>query len=249
MFSGGITSWATARWTVERYGAADTTLLFADTRIEDVDLYRFNDDAARMLGVELVTVADGRNPFEVFRDERYLGNTRKAPCSKLLKQRVCRRWMSDNTDPADTTIYVGIDWTETHRLPAVESGWSPWSVRAPLTEPPYTDKSALIDEAQRLGLTPPRLYGMGFAHNNCGGICVRAGQGQWARLLETMPERYGWAEAQETALRSHLGKDVAILRDRRGGTVKPLTLRAFRERVQNDEVDRADLGGCGCFTA
>jgi hypothetical protein len=31
MWSGGITSWATARLVIERHGKASTTLLFADT--------------------------------------------------------------------------------------------------------------------------------------------------------------------------------------------------------------------------
>jgi hypothetical protein len=46
-----------------------------------------------------------------------------------------------------------------------------------------------------------------------------------------------------------LGKDVAILRDRRGGQSRPLTLRAFRERLESDPklFDADDEGACGCF--
>ena len=58
----------------------------------------------------------------------------------------------------------------------------------------------------------------------------------------------GQREEQDT--RVFLGKDITVLRDRRGGTTKPLTLREFRERVQADaiEVDPDDLGGCACYT-
>jgi len=43
---------------------------------------------------------------------------------------------------------------------------------------------------------------------------------------------------------------VAILRDRRGGTTRPMTLREFRERIQAqpDLFDADEWGGCGCFT-
>ena len=39
MFSGGIASWATAKRVAERHGTDALTLLFADTRIEDDDLF------------------------------------------------------------------------------------------------------------------------------------------------------------------------------------------------------------------
>lgn len=64
---------------------------------------------------------------------------------------------------------------------------------------------------------------------NCGGTCVRAGQRQWKHLLETLPERYAYAQEREEELRQELG-DVSILRDRRGGEVRPLPLSLLRER-------------------
>lgn len=252
MWSGGITSWATARHVVAEHGAASTTLLFADTLIEDEDLYAFNDAASAQLGVPITRVADGRTPWQVFEDRRWLGNTRIAQCSHALKQEPCRAWLNANPELtfSNTTLYVGIDWTETERLPAIVRGWAPWTVSAPLTAPPYRDKAQLLAEAQKAGLPLPRLYRYGFAHNNCGGECVKGGQAQWIRLLEIFPERYARAERAEEKMRALLGKDVSILRDRQGGTTKPLTLAALRQRIeeQPDQLDLFDEGGCGCFT-
>lgn len=249
MWSGGITSWATARHVIREHGTASTVLLFADTLIEDPDLYRFNEQASRQLGVPITRVADGRTPWQVFEDARWLGNTRIAQCSHKLKQEPCRAWLTENTDPADTTLYVGIDWTEPHRLPAIVRGWQPWTVDAPLTRPPYRDKEQLLAEARAVGLEIPRLYRLGFAHNNCGGACVKGGQAQWVRLLATFPDRYARAERAEQKMRALLGKDVSILRDRVGGTTRPLTLTELRERVESrpDQLDLFDEGGCGCF--
>lgn len=250
MWSGGITSWATARHVIAEHGTASTTLLFADTLIEDEDLYTFNEQASKLLGVPITRVADGRTPWQVFEDKRWMGNTRIAQCSHALKQKPCRDWLVEHTDPADTVLYVGIDWTETHRLPAIVDGWKPWTVQAPLTAPPYRDKTELLAEARAAGLLLPRLYRLGWSHNNCGGACVKGGQAQWARLLEVFPDRYARAEAAETKMRRLLGKDVSILRDRTGGTTTPLTLTALRTRIeqQPDQLDLFDEGGCGCFT-
>lgn len=253
MWSGGITSWAVARRVVAEHGPASTVLLFADTNAEDPDLYAWNQLASDMLGVPITRVADPRerDPWQVFEDKQWLGNTRIAQCSMELKLKPCRDWLEANAGTfAETTLYVGIDWTETERLPAIVRGWAPWTVDAPLTRPPYYDKQQLIAKARALGLPTPRLYRLGFAHNNCGGGCVKGGQAQWARLLAVFPDRYARAEANEQRMRERLGKDVSILRDRTGGTTKPLTLAALRERLQSqpDQLDLFDEGGCGCFT-
>lgn len=219
MWSGGITSWATARHVIAEHGTAGVTLLFADTLIEDEDLHRWNRDASAQLGVPITRVADGRDPWQVFEDKRWLGNTRIAQCSLELKLKICRAWLDNqpNLTFGSTRLYVGIDWTETERLPAIVGGWAPWTTDAPLTRPPYRSKNDLFAEARAAGLTIPRLYELGFAHNNCGGMCVKGGQAQWLRLLKVFPERFARAEAAEERMRALLGKDVSILRDRTGG--------------------------------
>ena len=111
-FSGGIGSWAAARRVVERHGIEGLTLLFADVRKEDEDLYRFLPEAAADIGVPVTVIGDGRTIWQVFKDERYLGNTRVDPCSKLLKRQQLDRWREENCNPENTTVYIGIDWTE-----------------------------------------------------------------------------------------------------------------------------------------
>lgn len=252
MYSGGIASWVVARRVADENGIEDLILLFADTLAEDEDLYRFNIDVERDLGTSITVVADGRTPQQVGIDRKHLGNTRVANCSHLLKQRPCREWLEANTDPASTVVYVGIDWTETHRMPAIERAWAPWLVRAPLIEPPTYHKAEMIVQARDRGIREPRLYGMGFAHNNCGGACVKAGQAQWAHLLAVFPDRFASWEGHEQMMRDRLGSDVAILRDRRGGQTRALPLVELRRRIQGDaseSVDCDDWGGCGCFTA
>lgn len=252
MFSSGAGSWAAARRVHDALVQPGDrhTLLFSDVSMEDEDNYRFlREAAADIEGAELVVLRDGRDIWQVFKDDRFLGNSRLANCSKYLKQKPARDWLDANCDPATTAIYVGIDWSETHRVPAIEKAYLPYRAFAPLTEPPFRSKDEILADLRSRGIEPPRLYDLGFAHANCGGGCVRAGQGQFAHLLQVMPERYAWWEEKEQELRDHLGKDVAILTDRRGGGRVPLTLRAFRERHEAtpEQTDLFDIGGCGCF--
>lgn len=249
-FSGGVGSWLAAKRVVAQHGTADAVLLFTDTLIEDPDLYRFLDEAAADVGAPLVRITEGRTPFEVFRDVRFQGNNRVDPCSRVLKREPADAWLVANCDPAATVVYVGIDWTEEHRFTrlAARKAEAGWTYRAPLCEAPFLSKPQMFDALAAAGIRRPRLYDLGFAHNNCGGGCIKAGQAHWALLLRTLPEVYARWEAEEQGMRDMLAADVTILRDRTGGQSRPLSLAAFRERVQAGQCyDLFEWGGCGCF--
>jgi hypothetical protein len=260
MFSGGIGSWMTAKRVVEQFGPEDVILLFSDVKGdtenphigEDEDTYRFIEEASKMLGAELVTLVEGRNIWEVFKDRKFLGNSRLAPCSHELKQKPAKKWIWDNCDPADTMIYVGIDWSEAHRLAAVERGYSPYHVAAPLTAEPFYTKQQMIDEAEKLGLRAPRLYSMGFKHNNCGGGCVRAGHKQFKNLLDKMPERFAEWEKQEEKMQDFLGVEVTILSRTIDGKKTPFSLTDLRHAAEEQPylIDMNDEGvSCNCTSS
>ena len=168
MFSGGIGSWGAAKRVAARHGTDNLVLLFADTKIEDEDLYRFLGEASANVGGRLDVIAEGRTPWEVFKDRRFIGNTRADPCSAVLKRDFLRKHLEENYTPADTAVYLGIDWTEEHRFERARSRWDPWKIYAPLCDAPYVHKGALLAQLRADGIAPPRLYGMGFPHNNCG---------------------------------------------------------------------------------
>jgi hypothetical protein len=104
----------------------------------------------------------------------------------------------------------------------------------------------MISWAVREGLTPPRLYKLGFAHNNCGGFCIKAGQAQFALLLRTMPKRYAFHEQKELEPRAK-GINGTILTMTRDSIKYAVTLKEFREMIDSGkDFDRQDWGGCGC---
>lgn len=247
MFLGGVGSWAAAKRVVERHGKDGVALLFADTLYEDSDLYRFIDEAADNVGVPLFRVCDGRTPWEVFHDVRFLGNSRVDPCSKHLKRDIMDRWRNEHCDPATTTIHLGIDWSEKHRLTRVQSRVAPWKYEAPMCDRPCLTKAGMIHWLESEGVRP-RLYALGFPHNNCGGFCIKAGQSQFRLLLGRLPEVYAENERQEELIRETLG-DVSVMRSRVGGDTSTLTMKVFRERIEREPnlfADDSDWGGCGC---
>ena len=249
-YSGGIGSWMTAKRVIKRVGKENVILLFTDTLIEDEDLYRFIDETVKEMDVEYVYLKDGRTPWGVFKDVRFLGNSRLAQCSHLLKQKPADRWIKENYQANECILYLGIDWTEEHRTKKPIEHWNPYQVEFPMCEEPYLDKNDLLKELNDLGIETPKLYKLGFSHNNCGGFCVRAGQGHFKNLLEQKPELYKHHEEKEQEMREFLDKDVSILRRQIKGVKQRLPLKQLREEIEQDNLDNIDLfdiGGCGCF--
>lgn len=249
--SGGTGSWYTGRVVMQLAQPGDEIhFVFADTKMEDEDLYRFLRETkgkdkkfAKRRGLKPVfhTLADGRDPWGVFFDVKYLGNTRIDPCSKVLKRDAIRAFLEENFDPADTICYIGIDWSEEHRFHKAKPYWEPFEVRAPLTDRRWLiDKDGIHRILESEGVEIPRLYKLGFAHNNCGGFCVKGGHGNFKLLLEQLPDRYAWHEAKErefNRLYRQSKAPVTILRDRSRKVIM-LRLGLTEEDVEVIETPR-----------
>jgi hypothetical protein len=202
-----------------------------------------------------VWINDGRDPWEIFRDVKFLGNSRIAQCSHVIKQGLAEKYVKANYKPETQLfikdidykkkmvtywedeeviaklrkewqdderetckLYLGIDWTEEHRTKSPRFNWLPYAVEFPMCEEPLLTKIDAIKALEEAGIAVPRLYGMNFSHNNCGGFCVRAGQGHFVNLLEKNRELYLYHEEKEQEMRDYLGKDVSMLK--RSKTVK-----------------------------
>ena len=247
-FSGGVASWATAKRVAATHGTQRLKLLFTDTLIEDPTLYTFLKEGAINVGGELITITEGRTPWQVFRDERMLGNSRVDPCSRVLKREPAQRWIkSTYPRPESVRLYLGLSWDEQHRLERSQRFWQPYAVWSPLCEPPYLQKNDLFAWAKSEGLTIPRLYELGFSHNNCGGGCVKAGVSHFRHLLHVLPDVYDEWATNEEAIPRHLNKPVTILRYQQNNERHNITLNELRDK-QADLTPAFDWGGCGCFS-
>ena len=125
-----------------------------------------------------------------------------------------------------------------------------------MCEKPFLDKPDMIEQLAAEGIDIPRLYKIGFAHNNCKGCCVKAGIGQYRNLLLKDRITFLEMENKEQMFRIKYGKDVSILK-RKG---KPFTLKELRMIVESEpkqislfdidpltEEECNDIGGCSCF--
>lgn len=259
-FSGGLCSFWSAVRLIERVGRQNVILLFADTLVEDKDLYEFNSRATDYLGIPLTRISLEMKPWDLFRREGLIGNNRFPICSTKLKREPLNEWMDRNyhLNRFETPMFeeragvcLGFDHTEWHRVKEFEDEHPTWELIAPMTEPPLWDKCRIISESQKLGFKQPRLYTLGFPHNNCGGGCVRAGISHWVHLYRVLPHVYlDWEQEEQITIwyfRTRGIEPLTMLKDRRGGETKSLSLFQLRQRVEaGEKFDRNDWGGCGC---
>lgn len=179
----------------------------------------------------LVWLIEGRTPWEVFFDRNFLGNSRVDRCSELLKRRICDKWVLENCNFNVTTIYVGITFDEIHRIERLKPLKLPWRYEAPLCSKPAISKWKIFEFAKAEGLKIPRLYKLGFTHNNCGGFCIKAGKSHFEILHNKLPDRYKYHENKELEIQSWLNQDVTILREVKNGEKVRLPLVELRSRL------------------
>lgn len=241
--SGGLSSAVAADRVIERYGRDSVLLWFADTGWEDEDLYRFLSKLQTRWGVRLHTYRDGRTPLDVAEEHHVIPNHRVAACSRELKIAPFRKFLKARPKPV--TVHLGLDWTEVHRMEAPKANYERIegvTVDYPLMWQPY-EYRPYSEVVESWGIAIPRLYRMGFPHNNCGGRCVKQGLREWVRLAVHLPERFAEVEKWESDQRA---KDerrsrFALLQDRTGGVRRPIPLSEVRQRAAEAELSQPHL--------
>ena len=248
---------------IEEYrGNADWRAYLADLRERAVDALP-----------GLVWLVEGRDPWEMFRDRRFLGNTQVDLCSRIGKREVADAWRIEHCrregelfGPPDH-FAVGIGFDERHRFEDDAGGGlrprylaDGWLYHAPLIEAEIAANNGgrnhlalLLAPVEQLGVPGQRMYRQGYKHGNCGGFCIKAGMAHWANRYRVAPERFAYDAMMERKLGAYLGAPVSILTDRRGGTgKKPMTLEAFARRLRAEPGRKYEYqpgeSGCGCMT-
>lgn len=212
---------------------------------------------------ELTWLVEGRDPWEVFRDKRFLGNSRADPCSYELKRQTINAWRDLNADPARDVFIVGIGPHEAQRFEGRTGKVKTPGLRKRMADAGWTYAAPLIGSFEGevgpfgylhdQGIRRPRLYEY-YVHNNCGGMCIKAGHGHYITRLQRQPERFAYDAMMERKLAAYLGKPVTMMTWRAGGDKTVYSLDDMRRKWESegpymDPYADATEGdsGCGCM--
>lgn len=250
-FSTGLSSALMTERVIQRYGKKAVKIVFMDTLQEDSDNYRFAGELKkRWKGVEFITITEGRNPYEVFSQENIIPNSLIAPCTFRLKIQPFTKWLKEQLKHGEVTVHIGYSVEELHRCEATKKNYEKLGAQVdfPLLWQPIDYRPFSEVCRNDLKIEPPIMYQQGYSHANCGGLCVKQGQGDWIRTLVTRPEAYAMAESWETQMREReTNRGYAILKEVKNGTTSPLTLRELRERYQSKNAGQFDFTEVNCI--
>ena len=140
--------------------------------------------------------------FEVFK-KQFFNTPNGSPCTNELKRKVRLQFQQ----PDDILVF-GYTAEEEERLNTFIDRNNNVKVRAPLIEHGLT-KSDVLAMIEKAGIKLPKMYELGYEHNNCVG-CVKGGMGYWNKIRVDFPERF---KAYATLERE---RGYTILKDKNG---------------------------------
>lgn len=249
MFSTGLSSAICLYKVQEKQGRENTIALLTDTQWEDEDNYRFSREVVEYLGANLVVIKEGRTPEDVWLKTRYLVGPTGAPCTRILKIEQTLKWLKQQKE--EITLYFGIGASEEHRTHGLVRRYTAEGAKVgfPLVDEPmkHIQMKDLVEN--EWGIKIPRMYYMGFSHANCGGRCVKAGQGHFVRLMKQWPERFNEMADIEQRFREITGSDTTILRATRDGEKVKITLRELQQEQNTGQLSLCwdNDTPCECF--
>lgn len=187
-FSGGAASAVCAKIVRDTFGSA--TLLFHNTHTEPIDNDVFRASVAKFLGLPITEDSDGRDIWQVFRDERMLGNGRNTMCSRILKQERSLAYLKAH-QPA--TLYLGYTLEEGGRAQRALGRYAVEGINVafPLIEHKLGKAECLHRISNCWGLSLPSRYDF-LNHANCI-PCVKGKKAYWGLMY--LKERQAWDRA------------------------------------------------------
>ena len=216
-FSGGKSSFSVADYVKSNFPNDNVLLYFTDTLWEDEDLYRFIDEASDKLELPMLIHSRGITPAQLMVQQRFMANNRVGTCSKELKMKVSAEYLKKGKVPEvekwrnkyflksdnfvqNAILYFGIGFEEMHREGPIRANWKPFKVEMPLIDN-IIDNDKVLEKHH---IRQPRMYDMQFAHNNCKGRCVKAGQGHFKNLLMKDEKTFNELMEQEIVISEYI---------------------------------------------
>jgi len=184
-FSGGIQSSYMTLMLVKELPKSSIILLFHDTKTEPSDNYRFRREISEYIGIPITEFSDGRDIWQVFDDENFLGNNRIPICSMKLKVIPAQKFYKKIND--DFVVYIGYNMYEHRRAQKICARYPKIKYKFPLLERKIS-MCEIISGIKSTGITLPKMY-KHFKHANCV-PCARMGKSDWRKVKKFYPDRF-----------------------------------------------------------
>lgn len=184
-------------------------IAYCETGSEDFDNARFMLDCEHWFDQEITTLRSDKynSTWDVWDGRQYIAGIAGAPCTGELK--IAPRLSFQRDDDVHVFGYTA-DGADVNRAEALRENWPDLNIQTPLIERGLT-KAACLAMIQAAGITPPRVYGMGFPNANCIPCCKATSPDYWALVRQEFPAEF----ERMVVLSRKLGARLARINDER----------------------------------
>ena len=240
LFSGGLSSAYVAYLVLQEQNKKDIVLLHTPTYSENHDADTFRHQVAKYLGLPIVEWGDGRNLWELIKDNNCIPGQFIPFCTQQLKQKSKEEYYKYlESLGEDFTEYVGFgleEWRRVQRATARNEKISR-KVKFPIFEQkiPSSEVKRIITE--EWGIKLPMAY-EDLNHNNCI-PCFKAGKSSWRVYWAKYPEQFQKAVEIEEKIGHTVFKDKSL---------KELAEEWQNDKEWNDsQITLEDVIPCDCW--
>jgi 3'-phosphoadenosine 5'-phosphosulfate sulfotransferase (PAPS reductase)/FAD synthetase len=237
LFSGGANSSYLAWLVSKEQDKRDVILLHTPTYTEHPDADRFREQVSEYIGIPITVQADGRDVWQLIKDNHCLPSERIPFCSRTLKSEQAAKFYKILGE--EFIVYFGYDATEWRRVQRTSARLevSGYKAEYPLLDWHLSsdDIKDIIRNEWKICLPEPYLY---LNHNNCL-PCFKGGQKHFYQVWKHYPDYYAMAEKAE--------KDIYPLYEHT--VFKDTNLTKLREQWQSQMPmfpDEDDMRPCMC---
>lgn len=182
-FSCGAASAVAAKLAIEKYRGCK--VVYCDTSAtEHPDNNRFFNDVQRWIKRKIIRLRSKRYPTinDVFRIRKYMSGPSGAVCTTELKKLVREDWQR-----IDDIHIFGYTSDEIHRAEQFEARNPNLAIEWILIDNDVSKEDCLT-RLRKARIVQPKMYDLGFEHNNCLGCVKSASPGYWNRTRRLFPQ-------------------------------------------------------------
>ena len=161
-------------------------IIYCHVKEEHDDNLRFMKDCEKWFGQPIKIIENEKyngSIYEVFIKNKYIVGIAGAPCTKLLKKEMRKKFEK----PGDRQIfgYTAEEQDRVDRFIDANNDVNLWSILIDKG----LKKSDCLAMIERAGIELPAMYKLGYQNNNCIG-CVKGGLGYWNKIKQDFPENF-----------------------------------------------------------
>lgn len=169
--------------------------IYIDIDDQHPDSLRFIKDCEKVLNKEIEIIKSDRfdNTEEVFNHYKFINSPKGAPCTKVLKKFVRKKWENEFLRQYGANEFMnlnyiwGFDADEINRKNRILENFPAFHHTFPLIDAGMNKKSVHGYFEKHFNFDRPLMYDLGYNNNNCIG-CVKGGMGYWNKIRIDFPD-------------------------------------------------------------